>query len=460
MSQKSKDYDSQTISIKGMHCRSCEMLIEDNLLKVKGVNKVSVSHTKGIARIYHDRKLNTQAITAAVNSAGYDLGTDDLPILSNNLTDYIDLGWAIFIVAALYIVAKSSGLFNLTDLLSGSYSNLWLVLLVGITAGLSSCMAMVGGLVLGISAKFSEDHPHASVAEKFTPHLVFNSARVISYSLFGGIIGLAGSVIQLSPVFIGILTVLVGILMLILGGQLIDIFPILKKISFTIPKRISRLVGIKDQSHSTYTHKNAALLGSFTFFLPCGFTQAMQLYAMSSGNWLTGALTMGVFALGTSPGLLGIGGLTSALKGIWAKFFFKTAGVVVIFLALTNLSGGFILLGLNTSIQTLLGSFSKEPSVTQTPGVVDLGNLQEVYMTQNISGYSPNFFIIKKGIPVRWIINSTSAYSCASSLIAPKLGIRKNLKTGKNIIEFTPTQTGTIPFSCSMGMYSGSFKVI
>jgi len=460
MSSKNKNFDIQTVSIKGMHCRSCEIMIEDNLLKIPGVKKVSVSHTKGQANIYYDRKINTQAIATAVNSAGYDLGTENLPLVSKNLNDYVDLGWALFIVVSLYVVAKSSGLFNLGDFLTGSYSNLWLVLLVGITAGLSTCMAMVGGLVLGISAKYSEDHPHASVTEKFTPHLVFNSARVISYSFLGGIIGLAGSIIQLSPIFIGGLTVTVGLIMLILGGQLIDIFPALKKISFTVPKKISRLLGLKDQSSSPYTHKNAAVLGSLTFFLPCGFTQAMQLYAMSTGSLLTGALTMGVFALGTTPGLLGIGGLTSALKGAWAKFFFKTAGIVVIFLAFTNLNGGLTLLGLNTGYQSILSSISAKPEVTETSGVINRGDIQEVNMTQNSTGYNPNYFVIKKGVPVRWIINSTSSYSCATSLIAPKLGIRKNLKSGQNIIEFTPTQTGIIPFSCSMGMYSGSFKVI
>jgi len=42
----------------------------------------------------------------------------------------------------------------------------------------------------------------------------------------------------------------------------------------------------------------------------------------------------------------------------------------------------------------------------------------------------------------------------------PQYNIRQNLKAGENTIEFTPTETGRINFSCSMGMYTGSFNVV
>jgi len=125
-----------------------------------------------------------------------------------------------------------------------------------------------------------------------------------------------------------------------------------------------------------------------------------------------------------------------------------------------NFSGGLTLLGINVNLGSLIGSIDTQKPGKVSPGVTNLGDVQEVRMTQNNTGYVPNNFIIQKGIPVRWIINSTSAFSCASSLISPQLGIRTNLNLGENIIEFTPQQTGTITFSCSMGMYSGFFKVV
>ncbi|MBP6911491.1 sulfite exporter TauE/SafE family protein [Patescibacteria group bacterium] len=45
-------------------------------------------------------------------------------------------------------------------------------------------------------------------------------------------------------------------------------------------------------------------MGIGTFFLPCGFTQSMQVYTLSTGSFLAGGLTMLSFALGTLPMLL------------------------------------------------------------------------------------------------------------------------------------------------------------
>ena len=85
--------------------------------------------------------------------------------------------------------------------------------------------------------------------------------------------------------------------------------------------------------------------------------------------------------------------------------------------------------------------------------------VQEVRMTQSGSGYSPNRFTVKKNQTERWVINSTSQYTCASYIIMPSFGISQALKSGENTIEFTPTAAGEIPFSCSMGMYRGEFIV-
>ena len=328
------------------------------------------------------------------------------------------------------------------------------------TAGVSTCMALVGGLVLGAAARFSAKNPRATGMEKFTPHIYFNLGRIASYFVLGGALGFLGSIFQLSTSVLGMLTVIVGLVMLLLGGQLIDIFPFLKRVSFTLPKGISRALGIKEQSELEYSNTNSAIMGASTFFLPCGFTQAMQLFAMSSGSPLTGALTMGVFALGTAPGLLGVGGLTSVVKGNGAKLFFKTAGVVVILLSLFNITNGLNLLGVTPEV---LGAFTTKAAAGNTvndPNVKMVGGVQEVRMTQASGGYSPNKFTIRKGIPVKWIITSKDIYTCAASIASQQLNIRKGLQLGENVFEFTPKETGTIRFSCSMGMYTGSFTVV
>ncbi|MFZ5391042.1 MAG: sulfite exporter TauE/SafE family protein, partial [Patescibacteria group bacterium] len=82
----------------------------------------------------------------------------------------------------------------------------------------------------------------------------------------------------------------------------------------------------------------AALLGAATFFLPCGFTQAMQFYTLSVKDFWQGGLTMLFFALGTLPvlWLLSFSSFNLQSKS-WRGYFFKTAGLVVIVLAVFNL---------------------------------------------------------------------------------------------------------------------------
>ena len=48
---------------------------------------------------------------------------------------------------------------------------------------------------------------------------------------------------------------------------------------------------------------------------------------------------------------------------------------------------------------------------------------------------------------------------CNNRIIVPEYNIEKKLEPGDNIIEFTPTESGTIPFSCWMGMIRSEIYV-
>ena len=157
-----------------MHCRSCEMLIEEELLKVPNVVRASVHHQKGIAVLDYQNNLDNKAVTKAIENAGYTQGTDQRGWFSGDLRDYRELGIVFLLVMGAYLLAKGAGIFNISNSISGNYSSLLVVFLIGLTAGVSTCMALVGGLVLGASARFSAENPGASKLQKFKPHLLFN----------------------------------------------------------------------------------------------------------------------------------------------------------------------------------------------------------------------------------------------------------------------------------------------
>ena len=332
-----------------MHCRSCEMLLEDALSKVAQVKQCEVSWQNGAAQITYiaaDPPL-AKEIIRVVREAGYNIGSaPKISFFSKNPKDYKDLIAAFLFLAGTYFIGKGLNLpgINLPTISNGiSFS---VVLLIGLAAGFSTCLALVGGLVLGVSAKYAQQNPAAAAGAKFRVHILFNLGRIAGYMFFGALLGALGSVLQLSSFATGILTVLVGAIMLIMGLQLTNIIPGINNWKLTLPKSIARTFGVQNDS-GQYNENKSLALGALTFFLPCGFTQAMQLYAISSGNFASGALIMGLFALGTAPGLLSIGGLVASFKknsAITGKFF-KFAGVVVVALALFNINNGFNLTG-------------------------------------------------------------------------------------------------------------------
>ena len=448
------------IHITGLHCRSCEMLVEDKLSEIPEISRAKVNYKNGTAEIFYDsQKPNDQEVVEAIRSAGYDIGVSDKKSWFNqNPNDYKDLGIAFLFLVGIYFIAKNFGLTNLSfGSANGNPESFWVVLLIGLTAGVSTCMALVGGLVLSAATRHAEAHPEATVIQKFMPHVYFNLGRIIGFALLGWMLGSLGSFFQVSAFALGMLTIIVGLVMLLMGLQLIEIFPWINGLKFTLPKFISRMLGIK-KHEKEYSHRSSAIMGALTFFLPCGFTQAMQLYAVSTGSPLTGALVMGIFALGTAPGLLGIGGLTAAVKGMFAKRFFKFAGLLVIVFALFNLTNGYNLTGWQFGSR-FTGNNSQTIKIDD-PNVKQENGVQVVKMKQLANGYSPNKFTIKKGIPVKWVITSEEPYSCASSIVISKMGISKKLAGGENIIEFTPEEEGTINFSCWMGMVTGIIEVV
>ena len=264
-----------TYPIKGMHCRACEITIGEHLEKVPEVLRATVSLKKKTATVESLTTPSKQRVTAAIENAGYEIGTEVKPRFSHNPADYKDFFIGVVVISMLGVIYSALGLNGVLTTGSVSSGGLGVALITGIVAGLSTCMALVGGLVLGLSAGYAKKHPAATTFEKFRPHLFFNLSRIVAFFLLGGIIGLSGSLFQLQGISLGILTIVVGLVMLTMGLQLTNLFPRLSNGSLTLPPSLAKRLGLKKHSEKEYSHKNAIILGVISFFLPCGFTQVM-----------------------------------------------------------------------------------------------------------------------------------------------------------------------------------------
>lgn len=438
------------VPIQGMHCKSCELSIENKIKRIEDISRVSVSHTSGKARIWYGKhKPSMREVTAAVEQAGYTVGKDNPKNwISHNGDTYFFIGCAIAILAFLYMVTKDMGLSRLATGFIAEQS-IAMAPIIGLVAGLSSCMALIGGLVLGLSSRHAEIHPEASRWQKFRPHLFFNLGRILGFALLGGLIGLAGKALQPSIQTLSVMTIIVGAVMILLGLKLLELFPILDRVNITLPKFISRLFGF-NKDVKEYSHVGSFAAGVASFFLPCGFTQAMQLYAISTGSFAAGALVMSLFAVGTSIGLLGIGGLTSVFKGK-ARLFFATAGLAVILLGMFNIN--------NASRIVFAGSKTVSNS---TASNTETQILNAEFWARPLPDMEPYEFTVKAGQPVKFVVKpNQDGIGCMSTIMIPGL-YNKPLALEKNktvTMDFIPSERGSYPITCAMGVKRGVLRV-
>lgn len=322
-----------------MHCQSCVILTESELMGYPGVTAAQSSlrtRTITVTGDFGERSPETIAVELSqmLVPHGYSLSVD---------TQVQAVDWSPFKVAiplalilvALFIGVQQTGLVDLVDMSTISYGTIFLI---GVIASLSTCMAVVGGLVLSLSATLAKE------GDQTKSQLLFHGGRLVAFFVFGGIIGAIGTNFTLNTEATFALSFLIGIVMLILGINLLDVFPWAKQLQPVIPKFLSR----KALGTTKLTQSGAPIIvGMATFFLPCGFTQSMQIYSLTTGGFLGGALTMLVFALGTLPALALISFSSFNIEHSRHKdLFFKTTGLVVILFALFNLINSLVVIGL------------------------------------------------------------------------------------------------------------------
>ncbi len=227
----------------------------------------------------------------------------------------------------LFFILQKSGILNLGI---GGKTTPTTSFIIGLIASVSSCLAVVGGLILSLSAKVAQDEGSKESKKQF---VLFHGGRLLGFAVLGGLLGLVGQAVGVSFTFSAILGLIASAVMILLGLNLVGI---IKKNKVALPTGI--FAYFRKVEHSTLA---PILVGIGTFFLPCGFTQAMQVAALSSGSFTSGFLIMFSFALGTLPVLALLSfGSTSLAHSKHAPLFFKSAGVVVIGLGVFALLAG------------------------------------------------------------------------------------------------------------------------
>ncbi len=329
-------HKTHTLNVHGMHCNACVVLTEEELKEhPKVISAKSSLHTRTVQVTgdFGDMSLNDIASELSKLLSQHKLSIEiekkEVNWREFKLAIPIALGFAV-----LFVLLQKLGIVNLINAGNVTYG----AFVVGIIASLSTCVAVVGGLLLSMSATFTKK------GNRIKPNLYFHVGRLVSFFVLGGVIGALGSAFALGRVGTFVLGLIIGLVMLVLGLNLLDIFHFTKRLTPTMPKFLStRALAVSKLNHSV----TPFLVGIATFFLPCGFTQSMQLYALTTGSFTSGAFTMLAFALGTLP-VLALISFSSFSMGSSSKrgVFYKSAGLIVILFALFNLINALVVIGL------------------------------------------------------------------------------------------------------------------
>ena len=441
------------VPILGMTCRSCEIRITKYLSKLRGVEIMEVSSPRARAVIHSARPLPYATLEKAIRLAGYEIG--ETPWLERDPKVWATAGAGLGVVAVLAVIAQVTGL---TELASGagdlSQGGSVVAMLLGLAAGVSTCMALVGGLVLALSASFqASTSTPATGLRAMRPAFVFLVGRVAGYALFGAALGALGASITMPPLLTAGLMIAVAVVMTILGTRLTGLSPRIAGWSPTLPMGLGTSLGLGGGGVATYSDTRAAGLGAASFFLPCGFTQAIQIFALSTGSPLFGAALLGTFAVGTAPGLLALAGLPVVVPTRARPTLLRLVGVVVIAFGFLNGGAGLQLAGIE-----LPGIGTVAAAAPSSTFAEDGTQLLTTY--QEAAGYSPRNVTIYAGFKTEWTIVSKTVTTCAASLIIPSFDFGTQLRIGPNKLRFEALQPGVIRYSCAMGMYSGSITVV
>lgn len=465
------------IIIDGMECINCQNRIEKALRSTKGVIKARVSYSKGVADIeYDDEKVKEDKLVKVIEKLDYKVLSQEGQVAPGILKT---LGLLV-IIGALYYLLQAFGILNrlAPDRLAESGMGYGMLFVIGLVTSIH-CVAMCGGI--GLSQSLPTNGNDGEGIRTFLRPLSYNLGRICSYTLIGLLLGSIGAIfgggmgLNIPALLQGIFKIIVGLIMVVMGINMLGIFPWLRKFSIHTPMAIVKFIGGKRREA-----KGAFTVGLLNGLMPCGPLQAMWIVALATGSPLSGALSMFMFSLGTVPLMLGLGSAVSLLGRKFTSQVIKAGAVLVVVMGLAMLTQGGILSGLMSGSISGSKAFDErdEEQVLpeETPDVISYG--QEIDTEKEIedTGINDEVQIINStltpgkypditvhaGVPVRWTIDAPeeSLTGCNAVMQIPDYNIQYAFDPGENVIEFTPEKTGTVTYSCWMGMIYGSIEVV
>ena len=421
----------EVFKVEGMYCENCAHRIEKGLSGLAGVTSCKADYAKGEAAVAYDEEtVSREALCARVRELGYEVARD-----ASRQARTVSI---LVILLALYLIANHLGwlsVFNIFPVIETTMSY-GAVFVIGLLTSVH-CIAMCGGVNLTQSVLSAERKERL-----LRSNLLYNLGRVCSYTLIGGIGGAIGGAVSVGGRFRGAVAILAGVVMLLMALRLLGVFKGLRTIR--LPAFAYRLGGKLLKGRSGFA------IGLLNGLMPCGPLQSMQLYALSTGSFAGGALSMLLFSLGTVPLMFGFGALSGGLNRKYAKHMLTVSALLIFVLGLGMVGNGL----------SLSGAALPTARQGETVRVAMLAGDRQIVRSEIDYG-SYEAISVRSGVPVEWTIYVPEGRlnGCNGEILVREYGLDVKLHEGENVVEFTPDKAGAVPYSCWMGMIRSSINI-
>lgn len=389
------------INISGMHCISCEILLEKGIKNIKWVNLISLSHKSWIMEIDFEKKEDYDKVVKIIEKNWFKVKNKSDN--DNRIWNIISNINAILLIIVLIIISQFFDLYKyIPDTSTLSYSGAFLVWII---ASISTCLAITWWIIIGFSKYIDSTHTrlwHLKV------QLWFQVWRILWFFLLWWILWLTWKIININFSFTAILTFVIWILLIYMWLNIMWIIPSLSKFWVHMPKSFVSKI------EKLWKPKYSPIVWSLTFFLPCWFTQTMQLIAISSWSFWGWWLVMLFFALGTFPALFSVWLWSSYFKDKKLPIISKIIAAILVFFWITTISNSYNLLSFYTPVANNNLTITNE---IETNKVVESINIWH-----NGWNTEPREVILEKGKDYKIVITPTqNGKWCMSTQLIPKL---------------------------------------
>lgn len=402
------------IQIKWMHCISCEVILEKELKNIKDVNLIMVSHKKGIMEVEYKSESDYKKIVEIIEK-------NNFKVIENKKSNFDETNFLLNIIALLFVVILyiSSKFIDFNSYIPNTNSiNFVSAIFIWLIASLSTCLAITWGIIIGFS-KYSWNKNN--FLSDFKIQTFFQIWRIVGFFIFWWLLWLLWKSISINFTLTGILTLFISFILIYIWLNILWLLPSITKFGIHMPKNfVNKFQSFKNP-------KYAPFVWAMTFFLPCWFTQTMQLLAVSSWWFFTWWLVMMFFAIWTLPVLYSLWLGSSYFLNKDYKILNKLIWALIIFFWIFSFSNSYKLIDFlfvkneNTTIESI-NNLNQE--------------LEEINVSHNGWQTVPVFIKLKAWGNYKLIVTPSSNWLwCMSTQAIPRLSNKVSyVKSGVPII--------------------------